>query len=112
MAVLRNEGCWDGSNVVLRDGRVVRYEKGRADAAAIGMSHIDYGISVLQRRLVAERLPPAMPQDLGLLYSALADEGRLRGFEVDRRFYEIGSPVGLRDLEAFLGAGEAAEAAP
>ena len=29
-------------------------------------------------------------------------EGRLAGYEAFDRFYEIGSPAGLRELEAFL----------
>lgn len=111
MAVLRNDGRWDASNAICRDGMVTRYEKGRGDAAAIGMAHIDYGISVLQRRLVTQRIPPGVPHDLGALYAALAAEGRLHGFEVDRRFYEIGSPAGLRELEAYLAGGRRAGAA-
>ena len=34
--------------------------------------------------------------------SRLSDEGRLAGFEAKERFYEIGSPSGLAELEAFL----------
>lgn len=101
MTVHRNEGRWDGSNAIFRDGRVLLYEKGRKDAAAIGMAHIDYGLAVLPRDLVAE-VPGGMAADLADLYHRLSLTGRLAGFEVTERFYEIGSPAGLAELEAFL----------
>ena len=105
MAVLRNRGSWDASNVIFRDGRVRHYEKGRPDAAAIGMEHIDYGLSVLPREVVATMIPADRPHDLAALHAELSRQGRLGGFEVTQRFYEIGSPAGLRDLEAHLAAG-------
>jgi NDP-sugar pyrophosphorylase family protein len=108
MVVLRNRGSWDASNAIFRDGRVLHYEKGRSDAAAIGMEHIDYGLSVLPRDIVAGMIPSGRPHDLAALYGELSREGRLAGFEVTQRFYEIGSPAGLSDLEEHL----AATAAP
>jgi prepilin-type processing-associated H-X9-DG protein len=102
LTVLRNGGRWDASNAVFHDGHVMLYEKGRADAAAIGMDYIDYGLSVLPRKLVAENIPSNKPHDLAALYGAISRRGGLRGFEVVTRFYEIGSPGGLRDLEEHL----------
>ena len=104
MVVLRNDGRWDASNAIFRDGRVLLYEKGRGDAAAIGMAHIDYGLSVLPRAVVATMVPAGRPHDLATLYGALSRQSRLAGFEVAQRFYEIGSPAGLADLEAHLAA--------
>ena len=66
------------------------------------MRWIDYGLSVIQREVVVEEILPDEPVDLATVYSKLSDEGRLAGFEVDQRFYEIGSPEGLRELEALL----------
>ena len=40
--------------------------------------------------------------DLADVFQPLAAAGRLRGFEASERFFEIGSPQGLADLEAFL----------
>jgi len=105
MVVLRNRGSWDASNAIFRDGRVLLYEKGRPDAAAIGMEHIDYGLSVLTRDIVTAMIPGGRPHDLAALYGELSRQGRLGGFEVTQRFYEIGSPAGLSDLEKHLAAG-------
>jgi NDP-sugar pyrophosphorylase family protein len=40
--------------------------------------------------------------DLAMLFHELSREGRLAGFQVQERFYEIGSPDGLRDFEQYL----------
>ncbi len=98
MTVLRNQDRWDRSNVVFREGRLLRYDK---SARTPDMSHIDYGVTLL-RRAALERVPPGVPYDLADLYRVLVDEGRMMGFEVTRRFYEIGSPDGLEETRAYL----------
>jgi NDP-sugar pyrophosphorylase family protein len=102
MVVFRNENRWDASNVKYADGRVLDYDKGKAGSA--GFEWIDYGLSVLSRDLVAERIPPGEETDLADLYRELSRKGLLAGFEVGERFYEVGSPDGLRELEQLLAA--------
>jgi NDP-sugar pyrophosphorylase family protein len=41
--------------------------------------------------------------DLGDVYQRLSADGKVRGLEVSERFYEIGSPAGLAELEKLLG---------
>lgn len=101
MTVYRNEGRWDGSNVIFRDGRVVRYDKRRPDP---DMRYIDYG-AILLRAAALDRIPADEPRDLGDLCHTLADEGVLAGYEVSQRFYEIGSVDGLRETERYLATG-------
>jgi N-acetyl-alpha-D-muramate 1-phosphate uridylyltransferase len=96
MTVLRNEGRWDRSNVIYQDGRVVRYDK----AGAPGMQYIDYGLSCLRRELLNRIAEEVF--DLATLFHDLSLQGQLAGFEVSERFYEIGSPAGLSDLERYL----------
>jgi N-acetyl-alpha-D-muramate 1-phosphate uridylyltransferase len=98
MVVLKNDGRWDASNADIRDGRVVRYEKGPAGAA---LSYIDYGLLGFRRDAVLT-LPPDKQIDLAGLHSQLASSGDLAAFEVHDRFYEVGSPEGLAELEQFL----------
>ena len=64
------------------------------------MEYIDYGLSAF-RRDVLERWG-GQSYDLATLLHELSVKGKLAGFEVDRRFYEIGSPAGLRDFEQYL----------
>jgi NDP-sugar pyrophosphorylase family protein len=101
MTVLRNEGRWDRSNVIYEPGRVVLYDK----AAAPGMQYIDYGLSCFRRDLFDHQAAA----DLAVLFHQLSITGRLAAFEVSQRFYEIGSPAGLRDFEQYL---ETREAVP
>ena len=49
MTVFRNEDRWDASNVAVRDGRIVRYDK-RRRAHAGRCDHIDYGLGAIRRR--------------------------------------------------------------
>jgi NDP-sugar pyrophosphorylase family protein len=100
MTVLRNENRWDRSNVVFRDGRLVRYDKRESTP---DMTHIDYGVALL-RATALERIPAGTPYDLADLYGALVAEGQMIGYEVTRRFYEIGSPEGLAETRAYLDA--------
>jgi hypothetical protein len=86
---------------------VVRYDKQVPDPSAEGMHHIDYGLSVIDRDAVVPEIPGGEVVDLADVYTELAGQGRLAGIEVSDRFYEIGSPAGLAELEELLGSGEA-----
>ncbi|MBI1915737.1 MAG: nucleotidyltransferase family protein [Planctomycetes bacterium] len=98
MTVMRNEGRWDRSNVVFREGRLLCYNKQQATPE---MTHIDYGLSLLRRDAI-ERLPEGQASDLANLYRDLVAEGRMAGHEVTQRFYEIGSPRGLAETSDYL----------
>lgn len=101
MTVLRNKDQLDRSNVVFRDGHILKYSKGSTDRPS-DMQYIDYGLSEIKRDVVEACVPPGEPYDLGTLFARLSSERRLGGFEVHERFYEVGSPRGLRDLEDFV----------
>ncbi len=98
MTVMRNDDRWDRSNVLMRGGRLLRYDK---RAPQPGMSHIDFGLSVLSRAVLAP-YAAAEVLDLADVLHALSLQGELAAFEVRGRFYEIGSLRGLKDTEEFL----------
>jgi NDP-sugar pyrophosphorylase family protein len=98
MTVLRNGDRWDRSNVIFRDGELIRYDK---HARVPEMTYIDYGAALL-RGAALERIPAEQPYDLAELYRALVAERRMIGYEVTRRFYEIGSHQGLAETRAYL----------
>jgi NDP-sugar pyrophosphorylase family protein len=104
MTVYRNEGRYDTSNVVFRDGRVIRYDKRRRLPE---MRHIDYGLSLFAASVFREE-SSGRSYDLAEVMSRLVERGEMAGFEVPERFYEIGSPAGLAELEAVLSGGGAA----
>ena len=101
MTVYDNSGRFDESNAVLEGGRVVRYEKGLAEPPP-EMHYIDYGLSVLERRVVDELVPAGSVADLAAVYGTLAARGQMAAAVVTERFYEVGSTEGLADLEAHL----------
>jgi NDP-sugar pyrophosphorylase family protein len=100
MTVLRNDNRWDTSNVVFKGGKLLRYDKKNR---APDMDYIDYGVALL-RRDAAERIPTDQPFDLAELYTSLVAEGRMVGYEVTNRFYEIGTPAALEETARYLGA--------
>jgi NDP-sugar pyrophosphorylase family protein len=98
MTVLHNENQWDRSNVIFRKGRLLSYDK---RAPRPEMTHVDYGVALLRGAALA-RLPAGRPCDLADLYAELVAAGRMVGYEVTQRFYEIGSPRGLQETQAYL----------
>jgi NDP-sugar pyrophosphorylase family protein len=102
MTVFRNQGRWDTSNVIF-DGRMVSlYDKQRRTRPAEEFAFIDYGLSALERRVVAAEIPAGAKADLADLFHALSQRGELAGYESAERFYEIGSPAGLEDFAQWL----------
>jgi NDP-sugar pyrophosphorylase family protein len=102
MTVIRNEDRWDRSNCIFRDGRVVLYDKSRPPDSRAEMRWIDYGLTVLTRPVLTDRGSRAMSSDLADVQRDLSIQGALAGLEVHERFYEAGSPAGLRELEEYL----------
>jgi MurNAc alpha-1-phosphate uridylyltransferase len=99
MTVLHNEGRWDTSNADYEAGRVRRYRKGSPTA---DMHYVDYGLSMLRREVVEERVGAGEHADLASVFEQLSTDGLLAGYEVHERFYEVGSQQGLADLEQHL----------
>jgi N-acetyl-alpha-D-muramate 1-phosphate uridylyltransferase len=97
MTVLKNEGRWDTSNAVLRDGFVERYDK---HCPTPDMRWIDYGLGGLTER--ALDYVDSETQDLAALYHQLAQRGELCGYEATARFFEIGTRESLQETDRFL----------
>jgi NDP-sugar pyrophosphorylase family protein len=99
MTVYRNEGKYDTSNVVFRDGEIVVYDK---KIKLPEMRHIDYGLSLFKAS-VFDAYAADQVFDLAEVMGKLVAQRQLAGYEVTERFYEMGSPAGLTELEALLG---------
>ncbi len=98
MTVFQNEGAWDTSNVEFSDGQLLRYDKQDRTPA---MRHIDYGLSVFKASVLADRAAGER-FDLADLQRDLVAQGRMAGYEVRERFYEVGSHAGLADINTLL----------
>lgn len=103
MTVFRNEGKWDTSNVEFDAGTILAYSKTDRTPR---MHYIDYGLGVF-RAEAFQGLPAGKPCDLSEIYADLLRRRQLAAFEVRERFYEIGSPAGLRETAEFLASREA-----
>lgn len=102
MTILKNEGKWDVSNVQFDGERILLYDKSPKNPSRLNMDYIDYGLSAFQRETVEKRIPKNQFFDLSDLFHQLSLEGNLVGFEVQERFYEVGSYSGIQEFERFL----------
>jgi NDP-sugar pyrophosphorylase family protein len=98
MTVFANQGKWDTSNVWFEDGQIKVYDKKQRRPE---MQHIDYGLSVFDAS-VFDAVSEEQPTDLATILMKLVARDQLAGYEVKRRFYEIGSPAGLAELDELL----------
>jgi NDP-sugar pyrophosphorylase family protein len=98
LCVFRNENRWDTSNVQFENGVIRCYSK---KIRLPEMHHIDWGLGMLKASAVATR-PRLKNWDLGELYEELSTSGCLVGYEMTRRFYEIGSLKGLAETDHLL----------
>jgi len=98
MTVFENNERFDTSNVWFEGGEIKVYDKKNKVPQ---MHHIDYGLGLLR----AEALKPYAHDDvvdLAAVYGQLVATGQLAGYEIKKRFYEIGSHEGLAELDQLL----------
>lgn len=98
MTVLKNMNQWDKSNVIFENLSVVEYNKIKFNPR---MQYIDYGLAIIDANIFnAHNFGSNF--DLGEVYGRLASTRELVGYEVNERFYEIGSFIGIKELEEYL----------
>jgi MurNAc alpha-1-phosphate uridylyltransferase len=98
MTVLKNQNRWDKSNVEFDVGQITEYNK---TVIRPQMHYIDYGLGIL-RSAVLQAYPARQSFDLSKVYNDLSLAGELTGYEVFKRFYEIGSHQGIADTQTYL----------
>lgn len=99
MCVFRNQGQWDRSNARVDGDRVVFYSK---NAAPQEVDYIDYGLTVYRRRVIEAYREAPRPLDLQTILVDQIQGPGLAACIMPERFYEIGKPEGLAELEAVL----------
>ena len=98
MTVYQNRNEMDMSNILMKDGRILKYDKTDLNPA---MEYIDYGLTIIKRE-VFDRYPSDEPFDLALVLSQSVDAGMVAVYEVEQRFYEIGSAQGIKETENYI----------
>ena len=98
MTVLHNKDQWGKSNVVLKSGKIIKYDK---KEKTMDMEYIDYGLSMLKKSAF-DAIGDEEVFDLAKVYQSLIDKEQIISYEVKNRFYEIGSAQALAETEEYL----------
>ena len=98
MTIFHNDGRWDNSNVEAENGKIIRYDKKNRSPQ---MQYIDYGLGLF-RPTAFSHLVDGCPADLAEIYQVLLAQEQLLAYQVEQRFYEIGSFEGLSELDQIL----------
>jgi N-acetyl-alpha-D-muramate 1-phosphate uridylyltransferase len=98
MVVYKNDNQLDKSNVVVENNLVKVYDKKRK---ADGMQYIDYGAMLLRKRLL-DLIPYGQPCALEDVLVPAVEQGELLAYEVQERFYEIGSLNGINGFKEYV----------
>jgi NDP-sugar pyrophosphorylase family protein len=98
MTVYKNYDRYDRSNTVVEGNLVKRYSKTEKTE---DMIYIDYGLNILSQDCL-ELVPEDQFYSLEDLFTRIIEKDELLAFEVKERFYEIGSPQGLKEFEIFV----------
>ena len=103
MTVFKNNNQFDKSNVQFNSTnyQIQLYDKHYVTQPMENFDYIDYGLSILNKATL-QTIPTELKFDLSELYHQLSLQKKLTGYEVTQRFYEIGTPQGLKEFEAWL----------
>ena len=98
MTVFRNRNAFDASNISMNDGTILKYDKKNRDRS---MEYIDYGLIVI-RRIVFDTYSTHKAFDLSLVLSRSVADGQVAAYEVQQRFFEIGSVEGIKETGDYI----------
>jgi NDP-sugar pyrophosphorylase family protein len=98
MTVYKNYDRHDRSNTSVAGGFVTGYSKNGRTA---DMVYIDYGAHVLRREAL-DLIPGDSFYPLENLFPRLIARKQLLSYEVEERFYEIGSPQGFKEFNEYM----------
>ena len=85
------------SNLAVKDGLVVSYNK----EGSKNYQYVDYGLTLLKKKSL-NFFPSKTKLDLSDLNKKLISMNELAAYEIDKRFFEIGSLKGIKELESHL----------
>ena len=98
MAIFKNYNKYDKSNVEIKKYEFIHYhEKKNRNKCKF----IDYGVSYLNKDIF-KNYKKNKKFDLSALFQDISKKNMLKGHIVKKRFYEIGSYKGIKDLKKFI----------
>ena len=101
MVVYKNYNRYDRSNAVIEGNLVRRYSKTEKTP---DMIYIDYGTSLLRKEAL-ELVPTGEVYSTEELFAELIRREELLAYEVNERFYQVGTPEGLEEFKEYIAQG-------
>jgi len=98
MTVYRNQDRYDRSNTAIAGNLVTKYAK---QDRTPDMVYIDYGANIFRKEAL-KMIPEDQFYPLEEFFPRLIVKEELLAFEVKERFYEIGSPQGIKDFAEYI----------
>ena len=98
MTIYQNHDLYDKSNTAVEAGLVKKYSKKEKTE---DMVYIDYGVGLFRKKAL-EMIPQNEPYSLENVFLSLIEREQLSALEVKERFFEIGSPQGLKAFEMYV----------
>lgn len=97
MTVYHNNDKYDQSNLVINNDRVIQYG-GQKTAK---MTYIDYGVSLFHKSILDD-IPNNAFCSTADFYTKVVQKHQLYAYEVDTRFYHIGTPTALTEFKTYI----------
>ncbi len=98
MAIYKNNNKFDKSNIFLKNNKKVLYYKKNSKK---NLQYIDYGASYLNKKIFKDS-KKNKKFDLSDLFVKISKNNMLIGHKVKKRFYEIGSYSGIKEIKNYL----------
>jgi NDP-sugar pyrophosphorylase family protein len=99
MTLFKNDGTLGvPSQITAKSGYVREFTKTDFKPE---MEFVEYGLNIFRREVIGRISEESFP--IGHYFDLLISENQLLSWESPERFYEIGCPEGLMELEKFLG---------
>jgi MurNAc alpha-1-phosphate uridylyltransferase len=98
MTVFDNHDKFDKSNTAIEGNFVTRYSKLEKTP---DMHYIDYGINLFNKKMLG-LIPDNQSFPLETVFSRLIEERQLLAYEVEARFYEVGSLSGVDEFRQYI----------
>ena len=97
MVVYQNFDRYDTSNLIVKNGRVIRY----GGQNTKDMTYVDYGVGLFRKKTL-NNVPKDTFYSTNDLFSDLIKQKELLAFEVKKRFYHIGTPEALAEFKKYI----------
>jgi len=98
MTVYKNYDQYDRSNTVVEGNLVKKFSKKERTEDIV---YIEYGANIFKKEAL-KMIPENQFYSLDELFPRLIEMEELLAFEVKERFYEIGSPQGLKEFGEYI----------